>query len=286
MKRLRSRSERRLKIADAFARRESQHRRLLRGVPRCGTTKQSSWIAARAQPRRPRRASHTRDDKANAPLPASDSACTAQLGVYLFLVPARVLVLFAHPALQKSRINARLAAAIRGLPGITFRDLYEEYPTFQIDVAAEQAQLIAHDIIVLQYPFFWYSCPALLKEWLDLVLEYGFAYGPAGNKLHGKSLLSAITTGGPESAYAHSGRNHYTLQELLAPFEQTARLCGMHWLPPFAVHGVGHVTDATIFDRDAADYARVLTALRDNKISAESSRSLARLNADLTALGV
>ena len=81
--------------------------------------------------------------------------------------PHRVLVLFAHPAVQKSRLNVRLAAAACGLPGVTFHDLYETYPDFNIDVPAEQARLEAHEVIVLQHPFYWYSGPALLKEWLD-----------------------------------------------------------------------------------------------------------------------
>lgn len=174
-------------------------------------------------------------------------------------VAARILVLFAHPALQKSRINVRLLAAARAVEGITFNDLYEEYPTFQIDVAREQKLLLDHDIIVFQHPFYSYSCPALLKEWLDLVLEHGFAYGHGGDKLHGKRALSAVTTGGPEAAYSPAGMNHFTLDQLLAPFEQTARLCGMSWLPPFAVHGAHRLTDPNAVEQHASDYARVLT---------------------------
>ena len=77
--------------------------------------------------------------------------------------PQRILILFAHPALQKSRVNALLAAAARPVPGVTFHDLYEAYPDFDIDVAREQKLLLDHDVIVFQHPFYWYSCPALLK---------------------------------------------------------------------------------------------------------------------------
>ncbi|MEO7413467.1 MAG: NAD(P)H-dependent oxidoreductase [Opitutaceae bacterium] len=198
---------------------------------------------------------------------------------------ARVLILFAHPALQKSRANVRLLAAARDLEGVTLHDLYEEYPTFQIDVAREQALLLKHEVVVLQHPFFWYSCPALLKEWLDLVLEHGFAYGPGGTKLAGKSLLSAVTTGGPEEAYSHTGHNHFTLRELLAPFEQTARLCGMNWLPPFAIHGT-HRSQSSEFETHAADYRRILGALTAGKISPSTLDTLPRLNANLGALGL
>lgn len=198
--------------------------------------------------------------------------------------PHRVLVLFAHPAVQKSRLNVRLAAAACGAPGVTFHDLYETYPDFNIDVPAEQARLEAHEVIVLQHPFLWYSGPALLKEWLDLVLERGWAYGPGGDRLRGKLLLSAITTGGAESAYARDGHNRFTMRELLAPFDQTAHLCGMTYLPPFVVHGSTHLRDAAAIDAAAGDYRRVLLALADRRIVPGRVQGWPRLNADLDAL--
>ena len=201
-------------------------------------------------------------------------------------MPARVLVLFAHPALQKSRFHRRLIEATRKVDGVTFHDLYEAYPDFHIDVAHEQALLLAHDVIVFQHPFYWYSSPALLKEWLDLVLEYRFAYGPGGDKLRGKVLLSALTTGGPEPAYSRAGHNHFTMRELLAPFEQTALLCGMIWLPPFVIHGTIRITDPSVIDGHVSDYGRLLAALRDEKISFERARDLPRLNAHFAELGV
>jgi glutathione-regulated potassium-efflux system ancillary protein KefG len=134
-------------------------------------------------------------------------------------VPARVLVLFAHPALQKSRVNRHLAAAARHVPGVTFHDLYEAYPDFHLKVAREQAQLVAHDVIVFQHPFYWYGCPTLSKEWLDLVLEYGFAFGPAGTQLHGKNFSRRSRLSAPPKPYSRDGHNHFTMRELLAPFE-------------------------------------------------------------------
>jgi glutathione-regulated potassium-efflux system ancillary protein KefG len=187
-------------------------------------------------------------------------------------VPARVLVLFAHPAFQKSRINRHLASAARGVEGVTFHDLYEAYPDFQLDVDREQRLLLEHDVVVFQHPFYWYSCPALLKEWQDLVLEYGFAYGPGGTRLQGKSLLSAITTGGAEQAYTHGGHNRFTIAELLAPFEQTAHLCGMKWLSPFVVHGTIRLTSEERIAEHAGDYAVLLARLRDGKLAPTNAR--------------
>ena len=160
-------------------------------------------------------------------------------------------------------------AAVREVSEITFHDLYEAYPDFHLDVAREQQQLLEHDVVILQHPFYWYSAPALLKEWLDLVLEYGFAYGPGGTRLHGKTLVSALTTGGAAQGYGRGGHNHFTIAELLTPFEQTARLCGMKWLSPFVVYGTIRLTDETEISRHATAYTQFVTALRDGRPTTE-----------------
>lgn len=196
---------------------------------------------------------------------------------------SRVLVLFAHPALEKSRVNRHLLAAAEGVDGVRIHDLYEAYPDFHIDVRREQALLDEHDVIVLQHPFFWYSTPALVKEWFDLVLEHGWAYGHAGRALVGKRLLNVVTTGGPEGAYCEKGRNRFTVRELLAPVEQTARLCGMDYLPPFLVHGT-HTITADAIASHARDYRRVLEGLRDGTLRVEQAAAH-RLNADRAIFG-
>lgn len=189
----------------------------------------------------------------------------------------RVLVLFAHPALRKSRCNRRLLAAARGVAGVTVHDLYEEYSDFMIDVPREQDLLRAHDVIVFQHPFYWYSCPAILKEWMDLVLEHGFAYGRDGRALHGKRLISALTTGGTAESYSGDGLNVYTMRQMLVPFEQTARLCGMRFLPPFLVQGTFTMPPDRL-EEHAGDYARLLEALRDGNIDAEAVHRLPSIN--------
>jgi glutathione-regulated potassium-efflux system ancillary protein KefG len=178
---------------------------------------------------------------------------------------ARVLVLFAHPALQKSRVNRVLAETAQQLAGVTFHDLYELYPDMHLNVDREQQALTAHDVVVFQHPFYWYSTPAILKEWQDLVLEWGFAYGDGGTALRGKKLLSAITTGGPEDFYQREGANHFTIREFLVPVEQTARLCGMEYLPPLVWHGVLRLASEDIA-ATAEHYSSVLRAIRDETI--------------------
>jgi glutathione-regulated potassium-efflux system ancillary protein KefG len=195
----------------------------------------------------------------------------------------KILILFAHPALEKSRVNRRLLEAVRDLDGVFINDLYDEYPEFDVEVKREQELLLAHDIIVLQHPFYWYSTPALFKQWQDLVLEHGWAYGSEGTALRGKIGVSAITTGGNEDAYQTDGHNHFTMQQLLAPIQQTANLCGMEYLPPFVVHGTLSLSPAQIADH-ANDYRRVLEALRDGILDYEKARQHPRLNSDLQGL--
>jgi len=150
----------------------------------------------------------------------------------------KILVLFAHPYPQMSRVNRAMIDAIRDLPHVTLNDLYETYPDFHIEVKREQALLIAHDVVVMQHPLYWYSCPSLLKEWMDSVLEYGWAYGSGGIALQGKDLVQAVSTGGPDHAYREDGYNRYPIEELLRPFERSATLCGMTYRPPLLFQGV------------------------------------------------
>ena len=194
-----------------------------------------------------------------------------------------VLILFAHPAIRKSRVNRRLVEAVRDVEGVTVNDLYEEYPDLSIDVAREQELFGTHEVVVFQHPFYWYSTPAILKEWQDLVLEYGWAYGHDGNALRGKVLLNATTTGGGEEAYGSHGSNRFSVRQLLAPIEQTARLCGMDFLPPFVVHGTFRLTVPEIEDH-ALDYRRLLESLRDGRVRADSVAGLQRINIDLDRL--
>jgi glutathione-regulated potassium-efflux system ancillary protein KefG len=194
-----------------------------------------------------------------------------------------VLVLFAHPALEKSRVNRKLMRAAQRIEGVTFHDLYEAYPEFDVDPAREQGLLLAHEVIVMQHPMYWYSTPALLKQWEDLVLEHGWAYGKGGDALAGKRFISAISTGGPESSYQHDGFHGCTILELLAPIARTAKLCKMTYLPPFVTFGSHLMEDAEI-DRHVVDYERTLIALRDDRVDPNKLAPDKPINASLDAL--
>lgn len=178
----------------------------------------------------------------------------------------RTLVLVSHPTLESSRANARITAAIRGLPGVEIRHLEALYPDGTIDVAAEQAAVLAAERIVFQFPFYWYSTPPMLKRWQDDVLVFGWAYGPGGTRLAGKILQLMLTAGGPESVYRHGGYNLYPIKELLRPLEVTAHLVGMALAEPLVLYGVPNIPGLTVsgdptaaIDAFAARYRALLT---------------------------
>lgn len=168
----------------------------------------------------------------------------------------RVLVLMAHPDLRLSRVNRRLLAAAQAMPAtqVQVRDLYALYPDHAIDIDAEQAAAVEADLIVWQHPIHWYSMPALMKQWLDEVMTLGWAYGPGGNALRGKDLWLVASTGGPEAAYQPAGYNRYFFDAFLPPYEQTAALCGLRFLPPLVLHGA-HALEEPALQAHAALYA-------------------------------
>lgn len=196
---------------------------------------------------------------------------------------AKILILFAHPAFETSRVQKSLIGKVSGIPGITIHDLYETYPDFDINIKKEQELLLNHDIIIWQHPFYWYSSPPVLKQWIDLVLEHGWAYGSNGMALLGKYIFNCISTGGPGHVYQTGGENRFTIRELLSPFDQTAYLCRMIYLPPFVIHGAFRLSNAEL-DEYAEKYAGLLTSMRDDPNQLQQLQEESYLNEALAIL--
>jgi glutathione-regulated potassium-efflux system ancillary protein KefF len=161
----------------------------------------------------------------------------------------QILVLAAHPHLEHSRVNAQMmrSAAASSLAGrVQVRDLYALYPDYLIDVAAEQRELAAAQLVVWLQPLHWYGMTPLLKLWVDEVFAFGWAYGPGGKALVGKDLWLVASTGGAEDSYRPQGTNQHFFDAFLPPYEQTAALCGMRFLPPLLLHGAHRVGEAEL----------------------------------------
>ena len=156
-----------------------------------------------------------------------------------------VYVLAAHPNMPESRVTRRLLEAASGLRGVDVNDLFATSPDYDIDVSGEQARAQAAQLIVMLHPIHWYSMPALMKLWLDEVLTVGWAYGGSA-ALQGKDLWLVATTGGSEESFHPQGYNRYFFDAFIPPYEQTAALCGLRFLPPMLLYDAHQVSEGEI----------------------------------------
>lgn len=173
-----------------------------------------------------------------------------------------ILLLYAHPHPDRSVANRILIDAVRDLPGLAVHSLYDLYPDFAIDAAAERRAIEGARLVIWQHPLYWYSVPALLKLWFESVLTRGWAYGDGGTALAGKDCLWVTTTGAEADAYGPGGKHAHGFSEFVPHVEQTARFCGMNWLPPIVLHGAHRRTRDSLAQQ-AAGYRAQLQAWRD-----------------------
>lgn len=120
-------------------------------------------------------------------------------------------------------------------------DLAALYPDYRINIAAEQQALLQHQMVVFQYPLYWYNMPAILKQYFDSVFTYGFAYGEKGDKLKGKNFVPGITVGAPAQDYRADGKAHFRICELCKNLKQTAYYTQTHYLDPICFHSTSPV---------------------------------------------
>jgi len=148
------------------------------------------------------------------------------------------LVILAHPHFDQSIANKAIIEELsRSDIDFEIRNLSALYPTFQIDVKAEQEALLKHQEVIFQYPFYWYNMPAILKHWFDEVFTYQFAYGSQGDKLKGKYFIASFTVGAPESEYHTLGEHHFKVYEFCKNLAQTAYYTQMKYVEPLYFHG-------------------------------------------------
>ena len=184
---------------------------------------------------------------------------------------AKTTIILSHPEFENSIANKNIVDKIRSeYPSAEMRHLDVLYPDGNIDVESEQKILCETENIIFQFPFFWYSIPSLLKKYLDEVFTFNFAYGPEGDKLKDKNFLLSFTIGGPEEGYRANGYNHFTIDELLKPLEQTAYLSQMKWNKPIYtywmvyIHGVYNTKNEVI--KKAEEHSqRLLEFIREKE---------------------
>ena len=142
--------------------------------------------------------------------------------------------------METSSINKRWVEELNKFPEkYTVHELYQAYPDEKIDIKKEQELIESYDKIILQFPFYWFSSPPLLKKWFDEVLLYGWAYGSkSGFKVGGKKIALAISTGIDDEGFSASGKYKYTMKELTRPFELTFEYVKADYKEPFIYYGL------------------------------------------------
>ncbi len=177
------------------------------------------------------------------------------------------LLIIGHPNLDTSTTSKTIFNFLSSTKEfenkkLVIRNLASLYPNNQIDILAEQEALLWAETIVLQFPFYWYSVPGILKTWIDEVFQYGFAYGRTGDKLKDKHLLLSFSTGGPQEAYMHGGRNNFEIEELLYPLKQTSNLIGTKWEEPIVSYAMVNIPgidiDKSVIEKKAIEHAQKL----------------------------
>ncbi len=152
-----------------------------------------------------------------------------------------VLVVAAHDSMVDSVMTKAILADIaKKMPEAVIDDLDVLNPNQDFDIKAEQAKLEAADIIVLQFPFYWYSMPGMMHRWMEFVFAHGWSHGSTGNALEGKTLLVSFTTGAPDFAYSKEGPMQHDLADFMAPFESTCILTKMKYGGFVATCGVSY----------------------------------------------
>ncbi len=142
----------------------------------------------------------------------------------------KTIVIVGHPYWKDSVANRAIIDELTRInPGAEITNITELYPDGNIDVEAEQKKLLDADIIVLQFPIMWYSCPSVMHKWMEEVLTYGFAYGNGGDKLKGKRLVASFTAGGSADMYSRYGVQKMTIDDLMTPIAGIANHCQMKW---------------------------------------------------------
>lgn len=164
-----------------------------------------------------------------------------------------ILVIMSHPMIEESVVNKRWLEELKKQENVTVRFLDELYPNRDINIEIEKKYLEKNDRIVFQFPFYWYSVPGIMRDYLDKVLEFKWAYGPGGDALQGKEFMVAVSVGAPEYSYQGGSYNNFTITELLRPLEATANAIQMTYIPYFAIFDTPRLT-GELLEKSAAEY--------------------------------
>ncbi|MEK6190183.1 MAG: NAD(P)H-dependent oxidoreductase [Carnobacterium alterfunditum] len=194
----------------------------------------------------------------------------------------KTLVIISHPEMMESGSQQYLLSSIPEGKDITIHHLESVYPDFNIDVEMEQALLKEHERIIFQFPFYWYSAPALLKKWQDEVLMDGFAYGKRGKVLAGKEFGLVMSIGVKEEEYQPGGREGFSIDELTKPFQALALKTGMVFLKTLPIFQFSYLTEEQKMNL-LIRYQQYLTREKEDSLKAREKWFIQKLKSTDTS---
>lgn len=153
-----------------------------------------------------------------------------------------ILIVSGHTNLENDSVANKtiIEELAKKLPEAEIDYLDQLYPDFKINVEVEQEKLIKSDIIVLQFPIFWYTMPSLMSKWMEDTFQHGFSHGSTGDKLKGKKLIASFTTGAPAELYHKDAPMGHEIEEYLPAIQSTCGLCGMEFVGFVYTGGVSY----------------------------------------------
>ncbi|MDL2247809.1 NAD(P)H-dependent oxidoreductase [Bacteroides sp. OttesenSCG-928-J23] len=169
----------------------------------------------------------------------------------------RIVVLLAHPNMKESKANKELVNSVKENDMVFVYDLYERNREEPFDVDAWSRLLSEASALVFQFPLYWMSAPYMLKRWQDEVFTF-LSKTPA---ITGKPLFVVTTTGSEYEAYRTGGRNLFTIDEILRPYQTAAHHAGMVWGTPIVVYGTGAEDSGKRISIGANQYKERMAAL-------------------------
>lgn len=153
----------------------------------------------------------------------------------------KTLIIMSHPDVVQSSSQQFLLAAIKGEEQIQIRHLESilaEKESNHFDKRIERACLQEADRIILQFPFYWYQCPSVMKQWMDEVLMLNLSQK---NKM--KEFGIVVTVGAKSDRYTAGGSVGFGIEELLRPYQALANQLGWEYQTPFVIYQFQYLSE-------------------------------------------
>jgi putative NADPH-quinone reductase len=178
--------------------------------------------------------------------------------------PKNILIVNAYPNFQSShsaKVTADFIAKTYSKHTITTKNIYQNV----WDIQADQAILEIQDIIIFQFPVYWFFCPYKLQQWLEEVWTYNFAFNDtndaSGFKLAGKKIACVFTSGSSDTWYKSDAYQGKDIHDIVLPIRTTATFCRANFVGSYAFSGIRNVTDITNKLGDGKEFGVFLSNL-------------------------